>query len=428
MFAFSRFGLKLGFVWLIPVVVIMLGSGVYSQVNVRVADDKPNKSIFERITLKSRKVIVGLVIGSDRDGSVLVAVSRAWLQKNDPLYPKLAEESEDSERVAYTQIRDRVKELLKNRDDWPAPRILEMELERAEKRLDATEHVTSQLFFLALPTKEISRIDSPGPSGIRQAQWAWFAGLDSPEISNALTISKRLEEEHVPWQTESPELGDRFPARPQDDREWNARVALYRYSHVEAITFQGTNDRMVRSGMRDATLDLGSIITQLLKSQTQSLLDDLTGQTSSKLNDDSKPLWLQTAIREAEKIDKDYLRATSVSASPTKGESTVESSFAFRRPGDRWERIWTAKETQDANRQDRKIIERLERDPQIESLKKTIAALGIGGNNEQIDLAIRVGAATMQAQQNIDSQFEKLRQRYMKRLDLPLLLWETNLR
>jgi hypothetical protein len=33
----------------------------------------------------------------------------------------------------------------------------------------------------------------------------------------------------------------------------------------------------------------------------------------------------------------------------------------------------------------------------------------------------------MQAQQSVDSQFEKLRQRYMKRLDLPLLLWEPSL-
>jgi hypothetical protein len=185
---------------------------------------------------------------------------------------------------------------------------------------------------------------------------------------------------------------------------------------------------MVRSGMRDATSELGPIISQLLNSQMQSLLNDLTGKASSKLTDDSKPLWLQAGIREAEKIDRDYLRATSVAASPTSGEVTVESSFAFRLPDDRWETIWTVKETQDANRQDRKTVERIEKDPQIESLKSAFAALGSGGNNEQIDQAIRVGAATMQAQQNIDSQFEKVRQRYMKRLDLPLLLWETSLR
>jgi hypothetical protein len=428
MFAFRRFVLKLGFVWLTPVLVIMLGPGVRAQANVRVASEATNKSIFERITLKNRKVIVGLMVGTDRDGNALVAVSRAWLQKNEPLHPKLAQESEDRERIAYTQIRDRVKELLKNRDDWPVPRVLEMELERAEKWLDATEHIPSQLFFVTLPKKEIARIDSPGPNGIRQAQWAWFTGLKSPETTNATSISKLLEEEHVPWRTESPELGDRFPARPQDDREWTARVALFRYSHVEAIAFQGTNDLMFRSGMRDATLELGPIISQLLNSQMQSLLNDLTGQASSKLTDDSKPLWLQAGIKEAEKLDKDYLRATSVVESPTSGEVTVESSFAFRLPDDRWETIWTAKESHDANRQDRKAVERIERDPQIESLKKTFSALGIGGNNEQIDLAIRVGAATMQAQQNIDSRFEKVRQRYMKRLDLPLLLWETSLR
>lgn len=426
--AFRRFGLSLGVAWMTVVIAPMQEPVVRAQANLRVASNATNKSIFERITMKNRKVIVGLMVGTDRDGNALVAVSRVWLQKNEPLYPKLAQESEDRERISYTQIRDRVKELLKNRNDWPAPRVLEMELERAEKWLEATEHIPSQLFFVTLPKKEIARIDSPGPSGIRQAQWAWFTGLESPETTNATSISKLLEEEHVPWRTESPELGDRFPARPQDDREWSARVALFRYSYVEAIAFQGTNDLMVRAGIRDATLELGPIISQLLYSQMQSLLNDLTRQASSKLTDDSKPLWLQAGIREAEKLGKDYMRATSVTASSRNGEATVESSFAFRLPDDRWETIWTVKETQDANRQDRKTVERIEKDPQIESLKSAFAALGSGGNNEQIDQAIRVGAATMQAQQNIDSQFEKVRQRYMKRLDLPLLLWETSLR
>jgi hypothetical protein len=402
-------------------------SVVHAQVNGRVGTDTTNKSVFERIVLKNRKVIVGLVVGTDRDGNTLVAVSRAWLQKNDPLYPNLATESEDRERKAYTQIRERVTELLKDRDGWPVPGILETELQRAEQWLEEKEHSASQLFFLTLPKKEIARVDSPGLSELCKAQWAWFTRLENPEASSAASITKLLEEERVPWQFESPELGDRFPARPQDEREWGARLALFRYSHVEAISFQGTNDLMVYSGKRDATMAFGPIVSQLIKSQTQALLNELTSAPSSKLADGSQPLWLRTAIQEAEKIEKDYLRATSVIADPVGAEVKVETSFAWRLPDGQWEAIWTAKNSQDANRQDRKSIERIDKDPQIESLKKTLAVLGLGGNNEQIDLAIRVGAATMQAQQSVDSQFEKLRQRYMKRLDLPLLLWEPSL-
>jgi hypothetical protein len=120
------------------------------------------------------------------------------------------------------------------------------------------------------------------------------------------------------------------------------------------------------------------------------------------------------------------MRATNVVANPNAGEVAVETGFALKFPDGHWGAIWTAREVQHANQQTRESVERIEKDPQIESLRKTLAGLGLGANNEQIDNAIRIGAATMQAQQSIDSQFEKLRQRYMKRLDLPLLIWEPN--
>jgi hypothetical protein len=127
---------------------------------------------------------------------------------------------------------------------------------------------------------------------------------------------------------------------------------------------------------------------------------------------------------EAGKMHLNYLRVTSVAADPISGEVNVDSGFALKFPDGRWEAIWTARERQDANRQTQRSIDTIANDPQIGSLKKSLAALGLGENNEQIDLAIRIGAATMHAQQEIDMQFEKLRQRYMKRLDLPLLLWD----
>lgn len=106
------------------------------------------------------------------------------------------------------------------------------------------------------------------------------------------------------------------------------------------------------------------------------------------------------------------------------GEVNVDSGFALKFPDGQWEAIWTTRERQDANRQTQRSIDTIANDPQIGSLKKSLAALGLGENNEQIDLAIRIGAATVHAQTEIDMQFEKLRQRYMKRLDLPLLLWD----
>ena len=422
MVKFERIALCLGFFFVLRIAVP--DSIVVAQANGRVFADSKNKSAFDRIILKNRKVISGIVITKDHDGRTLVAVSRAWLQKNETLYPKLASESEDLERIAYTQIRERVTELLKSRVEWPVPQVLESELQRAEQWLEATDHPQSQLFFLSFPKSEILRVDSAGPSELRKAQWAWYAKLEAPESSSASSLTKLLDDEHLPWQSESPELGDRFPARPQEEKEWNARLALYQFSHVEPVTFQGTDNLMVYAKNRDAPIDMSKIVAQLMTSQLQSLLSELTGDPTSKSTTHVNSAWLRTAKMEAGKMHLNYLRATSVAADPISGEVNVDSGFALKFPDGRWEAIWTARERQDANRQTQRSIDTIANDPQIGSLKKSLAALGLGENNEQIDLAIRIGAATMHAQQEIDMQFEKLRQRYMKRLDLPLLLWD----
>lgn len=422
MLTFEKIALCLGFFLLSRFAVP--DSMVVAQANGRVLADSKNKSAFDRIILKNRKVISGVVITNDDGGRTLVAVSRAWLQKDETLYPKLATESEDLERIAYTQIRERVTELLKDRAEWPAPQVLESELQRAEQWLEEKDHPKSQLFFLSFPKNEILRVDSPGPSELRKAQWAWYAKLEAPESNSSASLTQLLDDEHLPWQSDFPELGDRFPARPQDEKEWNARLALFRFSHVESVTFQGTENLMVYAKKRDAPIDMSKIVAQLMTSQLQSILSELTGDPASKSPTQVKNAWLRTAKMEAEKIHLNYLRATSVAADPVSGEVNVDSGFALKFPDGRWEAIWTTRERKDANRQTQRSIETIQNDPQISSLKKSLSALGLGDNNEQIALAIRIGAATMHAQQETDMRFEKLRQRYMKRLDLPLLLWE----
>ena len=53
---------------------------------------------------------------------------------------------------------------------------------------------------------------------------------------------------------------------------------------------------------------------------------------------------------------------------------------------------------------------------------ETMKSLGLGAE-DQVQQAIRFGAATMAAQQAVDARFFEFRARYVKHLDSPPLWW-----
>jgi hypothetical protein len=316
---------------------------------------------------------------------------------------------------------------LEQPDPGPHRFLLEQELDRATHWLAQEMPETSPLMLVVLTQKNVERVDSPGVKWLLLAQWAWSAELEDPEKADAAKLVKQLEDRQIAWQSEPPELGLKFPAMPQDDREWQARLALVKYSRAEAVTFQGTGELMIRTGPESQPADLGPMMAKLMQSQVQSLLDELSGKRAGANSNSNDPhhRWMRVATTEADRIERDYLRATSVTTSPVNGTAVVETGFSVKFRDGEWESIWFATDTQNADAQDRAAIERIEKDPQIESLRKTLSGFGLGAGNEQIDQAIRIGAATMRAQQNTDSQFEKFRQRYQHRLDLPILRWNS---
>lgn len=61
---------------------------------------------------------------------------------------------------------------------------------------------------------------------------------------------------------------------------------------------------------------MSKIVAQLMTSQLQSLLSELTGDPTSKSTTRVNNAWLRTAKMEAGKMHLNYLRATSVAADP----------------------------------------------------------------------------------------------------------------
>ena len=85
-----------------------------------------------------------------------------------------------------------------------------------------------------------------------------------------------------------------------------------------------------------------------------------------------------------------------------------------------WQTVWSLVVSEDASQPRPESETRIEQDPQIKEALSGLKSLGVV-DPAMLRQAIRIGAATMSAQQNADGQFLQFRDRYLRQLDGPPL-------
>jgi hypothetical protein len=248
---------------------------------------------------------------------------------------------------------------------------------------------------------------------------AWQEELPDVETRDANTLKQMLVKQGVPLEGPLPDLSGRLPAQPQSEREWAARLALVEYALGRPLDFQGMGSTIVQTGA-DQPVDLATALPKLLQEQVGSVLDDLLGNAkpAAKPVDDRE--LLKPAIAAAEKAGARGFRVTRLQLNAETSQVLVETRFVARLSPDDWQPVWAAVEQADGRQARPAQEEQIEADPQLQTALKSIQSLGLGVE-EGLRQAIRVGAATMAAQQAADGRFFELRERYTRRLDGPRL-------
>ena len=383
------------------------------------------------VSLKSGKSVRGAIIRQEPNGSLTLAVPREWLQKANPeSLAKLAAEESTAQREAWEQLRDRLTKLLTMPpESQRSVFFLKEELERVEKLLAQAEPPEApQFVWFDAKRETVAKVTPSAPERQRVALWAWSERLKEVETRDVADLTKELKQRDVDPTLPAPDLSDRLAARPQDDREWAARMAVVEYVFGTPLDFQGTGDVLVRSnGSRDLK-DMAPVIAKVLRGQVDSFLKDLTGDgRPAKSKTASNSDWLKTAMREAEAANATGFRATRVDLNVEGRQTAVQSAFVVRVDAGspekaQWETVWSHRETADATKVRAEAEARIANDPQVKQALDTVKSLGLGAE-DQIQQAIRFGAATMAAQQTADSRFFEFRDRYVKHLDGPPLWW-----
>ncbi len=383
------------------------------------------------VGLKSGKSVRGAILKSEANGSVTMAVPREWLKQANPeLLAKLAAEEATSQRVAWEQLRDRLTKLLAAPpESQRSVFFMKEELERVEKLLGQAEPPEpTQFVWFEAKREAITKVSPNTPERQRVAIWGWSTRLKDVETREVADLTRELKQKGVDPTKPAPDLSDQLAARLQDEREWAARLALVEYAFGTPIDFQGTADVLVRSdGSRDLK-EMAPVIAKVLRGQVDSFLKDLTGggrpaKSKPAANND----WLKPAMLETERLNSTAFRATRVDLNVEGRQTAVQMAFVVRiaagpQGQSQWETIWSHRETADATKPRAESEARIANDPQVKQALDAVKKLDLGAE-DQVQQAIRFGAATMAAQQTADSRFFEFRDRHLKHLDGPPLWW-----
>jgi hypothetical protein len=383
------------------------------------------------VKLKSGKIIRGTIARADADGSLTMAVSREWLRKTDLKLLANVEADEAHTRIAaLEQLRDRIKkELERVSEESAVATFLRVERKRVESLLaEAVPSEQPQFVWLELTTKKIAKITSPSVERKQIGGWGWYERLANVETRDAEDLARELAGRRIDPAQPLPDLSERLPLRLQDEREWSARMALIHYSLGRPLDFQGTGDLLVRADRPKNAEDVAPLIGKLFGGQVDSLLKDLLNEGRSAPGPSAAALskspnaWLEPAIREAERDRARAFRATRVELGLERRQATVNWAFVVQLANGKWEVIWSDRDTEDGAQERPAVEAGIANDPQVKSALGLLKSLGANGD-DQVRSAIRFGAATMAAQQAVNSRFSRFQEPFLRRLDGPLLWW-----
>jgi hypothetical protein len=388
------------------------------------------------VKLKSGQTLRGTVARVEADGSITLAVQREWLRKANPALLATTEAEEGRTRTAaLEQLRDRIQqELTKATAESGLATFLRVEQKRVAGRLaDAAagpresrpaQSTRPQFVFVELPKKKIARVTPASVAHKQIAGWSWYERLTNVESRDADELPRELKHRHIDPTQPLPDMSDRLPLRLQDEREWSARMALVSYALGKPLEFQGTGDLLVRADHAKNADDLAPLIAKMFGGQIDSLFKDLRheGHPTAANPQSSSSAWLEPAIREAEKDKARAFRATRVDLSLERHQASVNSVFVFRVANGKWETIWSDRAVEDGSQARPAAEANITADPQIKSALSLLKSLGAGGD-DQVSAAIRMGAATMAAQQTVNNRFAAFETPFLRQLDGPPLSW-----
>lgn len=396
----------------------------------RVKPEGLNRPVVDQISLKSGVRLRGML--SDRsETSTTMLVSAQWLKAaNKTLFESARAKTISEHSAALRQVVESLEAVIGLGDQQMIKDFLKQQLSAAQKELAVVGSFEPDFLWFILPSRDVQRTDAIPVEHRQLLAWAWSERLERAETRTGQDLLRELKDRAVSPLSWPMSLIERLPAREQASDEWSARLAVVEHTFGASPHFQGTAGVLVRAEP-GAQADIATLLGQLLQQQVKSQLGDLLGEPrpanaklprdTTKFDDALKPVF-QAVEREQQR----GFRVTRLELSADLQSSTITTQFFARLPNGTWQSIFNHSEQANAQQTRPEIERRIQNDPQVKQVLEVARQLGLSAE-EQIQQAIRFGAATLSAQQAVDQQFSSFRDRSLSSLARPMWLVRSSL-
>ena len=378
------------------------------------------------VSIKDGPRLRGAVLSRDKAGNVTMAVDRDWLkQASAEFHDEFAGRERKETCRSLTQLQDQTKAWLERRpDDGELQFYLNNQLKRLEKEAaaldDKSKSSPPQFMTVRIPADQVKRLYRQPRARKQVALVAWSERLANVETTSVSELARALRKEGIEPNTQEVDLSDRLASAPQNDRQWAARMAIVEYQFRKPLDFQGTGSLLLRTGEKPQGPNLNDLVGEMLKGELGKNLADLLGGAAGGKSV-SGP-WYASATKTADKEGLLGVRVTRVNQNLAAKRVSVETRFLARMPGGKWDTVWSYTETANAAQPRPELEARIAKDPQVQKTLGLIKSIGLAAE-QNVQLAMRFGAATMEAQQTAAGQFYKFRDRCLRRLSGPPITW-----
>lgn len=376
------------------------------------------------LSLKSGRTLRGALLGRQADGSVLMAVSRGWLKKSDPKeFARRSAADREQQRSAWKQTKVRIEQQVAEPDiSQRMASYFKQQLQRIERQLALESPPESLFFLMEISGKHVSKAAPASPDRQRIALWAWKESLSDVETRTVVDLRKELMAAGIDLDGPPPDLSDLLPVREQSEAEWSTRLAITTYTLDGGLDFQGKGNLLVRAG--GAQIPLVFVLPKLLTGEAEALFGELfnpggpskPGGPPLKTKPEDA---LKAAIAEVEQRGQTGFRVTWLEMNVERLIVAVGTEFIAKQPDGTWQPVWQHLETADGSIPRPQAEAAILGNPEVKQILEPLEGLGF---DDALTKSIRFGAAAMTAQKAADGQFFQFRDRYMKRLDGPVLL------
>lgn len=405
----------------------------------------PARLAVDSVLIKGGPRLYGLIIGKNEDGSVAIAVERAWLEKT---YRKFHRDETALENDVARAVREKTLERL---GAWTAGRAADKNLllflEEERKRLAATDGERpspAQFVVIQVPAEKVGNMFRQPAERRQIGMLAFRERLKDVTTRSASSLGKELDGLSIDRRQQA-DLSDRVPPMLEGERSWAARVALVEYRLRKQLNFQGAGRLLERTGDGAAPVDFDKLLQAVFEEQTADQLAELKALLGTDLGGPAKPPrdtakpardtagkadWIMKAVRLAEQDGVTGFRVarlTKEAAGRREGNRAfteflpmiaVEMQFFAKMPGGEWILIWGESFQADATKVSAEAREEVAAAPEVKRITELLSKAGLGDEG-RLEKAIAFGAATKTALDEAHVTFGKMLLASTRQLDGP---------